>query len=268
MYKLESYEQYHSFNIEIRALKQGYVTNFYWDGNKHPYWILEGSFEYLKSNKCILMIHHEESFANLFYIATDYEVVKQKVKTLKIDKDVVVNLVCRGEGHTEKNTFKAVGFELYQSLYRMTHVGVLATSEWKAFEEGVEFGCKKDVTLVEAAFKMQFDPLSEQLPSTKEIEDYIERKQLLVVKDGDKLCGFLIFEITGVSWYLRYWYTSLDYRNQGVGSRLLKASLAYGIETKRQMFWVIANNENAIKRYQHYGFRRELINDYVMIKRK
>jgi ribosomal protein S18 acetylase RimI-like enzyme len=268
MNKVVSFEQYQGFVGEIRALKQGYVTNFFWDGNKHSYWVVDGSFEYQKSDKCILMIHHEGSFANLFYVATDYEVIKQAVENLEIDKDLVVDLVCRGEGHTERDAFKTVGFELYQSLYRMTHAGVLATPEREAFTEGVEFACKKDVSLVEDTFRTQFDPLSEQLPSRKEIEDYVEHKQLLIIKDDHKLCSFLIFEITGVSWYLRYWYTSPDYRNQGVGSRLLKTSLAYGIGTKRQMLWVISSNENAIKRYEHYGFKRELINDYVMIKRK
>ena len=103
--------------------------------------------------------------------------------------------------------------------------------------------------------------------SLKELEDFAERLQLLVIKDGDKLCGFLIAEIIGVSWYLRYWYTSQDYRNQGIGAKLLKTSLLMAGETKRQMFWVISDNDNAIKRYEHYGFKRENMNDYVLIKK-
>ena len=131
----------------------------------------------------------------------------------------------------------------------------------------VKYGEKIDTALVDIAMQRDFDPLAEQLPSLKELEDYAERKQLLVIKDGDNLCGFLIFEITGVTWYLRYWYTSPDYRNKGIGAGLLRTSLLYGIESKRQIFWVIADNENAIKRYEHYGFKKENMNDYVMIKR-
>jgi ribosomal protein S18 acetylase RimI-like enzyme len=113
-----------------------------------------------------------------------------------------------------------------------------------------------------------FDPLAEQLPTIKELKDYVKRQQLLVIKEGDDLCGFLIFELTGVTWYLRYWYTSPDHRNKGIGAGLLKTSLLYGVDSKRQIFWVIAANENAIKRYEHYGFTRENMNDYVMIKRQ
>ena len=37
-----------------------------------------------------------------------------------------------------------------------------------------------------------------------------------------------------------------------------------GKDTKRQIFWVIRTNENAIKRYKHYGFNEENMFDYVM----
>lgn len=70
-----------------------------------------------------------------------------------------------------------------------------------------------------------------------------------------------------MTWYLRYWFTSSKYRNQGVGAKLLKSSLFLAKETKRQILWVISENENAIKRYEHYGFKRELMNDYVLIKK-
>ena len=160
-----------------------------------------------------------------------------------------------------------MGFETYQSLYRMTHAGQLAGNDWVK-DSRVMFGEDSDVALVYDALQRDFDPLAEQLPSIKEIDDYKNRNQLLVIKDGHILCGFLIFELSGQTWYLRYWYTSPDYRNQGVGAGLLKTSLIYCIESKRQMFWVIADNTNAIMRYEHYGFTRENMNDYVMIKNR
>jgi len=39
---------------------------------------------------------------------------------------------------------------------------------------------------------------------------------------------------------------------------------AAGSDTKRQYFWVKTDNENAIKRYQHYGFAFEPMKDVVM----
>ena len=150
----------------------------------------------------------------------------------------------------------------------MSHIGLLADDSWEKFED-VILANMADCQLVYDALQNDFDSLCEQLPSLQEVLDYAQREQLLVIKDGKKLCGFLIFELSGTtSWYLRYWYTSPEYRNQKVGAKLLKTALVIGKETKRQQLWVISENENAIKRYEHYGFQKETINDYVMIKYK
>lgn len=266
MLKVESFEQIQDFVRQIRSLRNGFVTNFYWDDNKHPYWLANGTLLYEQSDKGVLMVHQNESFLNLYYIATDYNVVSSMLQTIQFNDDMVADIVCRGDGEKELVAFKKMGFELYKSLYRMSHVGQIVQNDWIR-DSRVKSGAKSDAALVHQVLLRDFDPLCEQIPSISEVEDYAERGELSVIKDGDELCGFLIAEITGVTWYLRYWYTSPDYRNQGIGARLLRTSLINGITTKRQMFWVIADNENAIKRYEHYGFSKENMNDYVMIKR-
>lgn len=266
MNRIESYEQTQNFVRQIRELRQGFVTNFYWDDNKHPYWIAEGSLLYEQSDNCILMVRRCDKFTNLFYIGTSFEAFGDLLNSLQLEGMLVADVVCKGEGNAEQDAFARLGFEKYQHLYRMSHVGRIVGSDWIQ-DPRVMYGEKIDTTLIYNTMRRDFDPLAEQLPSIKELENYVERNQLLVIKDGDNLCGFLIFEITGVTWYLRYWYTSPDYRNKGIGAGLLRTSLIYGVDSKRQIFWVIADNENAIKRYEHYGFKRENMNDYVMIKR-
>lgn len=266
MHKIESYEQIQLFTKQIRMQRKGYVTNFYWDPNKHPYWLAEGSLLYKEGDECVIMVHQSGDFVNLYYIAASFAAVAKILAIIQKDQDIVVDIVCKGDGMTEQEAFGKMGFQTYRSLYRMTHVGKMAQPDWKK-DFCVSYGTKEDAQLVQRLLLRDFDPLCEQLPSLKELKDYAERLQLLVIKDADKLCGFLIAEVTGVSWYLRYWYTSPDYRNQGIGAKLLRASLIDGVNTKRQMFWVISDNKNAIKRYEHYGFIRENMNDYVMIKR-
>lgn len=266
MPKVESYEQIRSFMSVIRSLRKGFITNFYWDENKHPYWIEQEEFFYEEYEGCFLFIHKNESFFNLFFIAVNYEAVTAAINSINLGSPLVLDLVCRGDGHNEREAFKRIGFKDYRYLYRMSHVGLMATPEWH-IDESVRFGTSKDAPIIYEVFHRDFDPLCEQLPSLNEIHDFANRHQILVIKDGERLCGFIIFEIIGSTWYLRYWYTSPDYRNKGVGAKLLKASLVYGKETKRQLFWVISDNENAIKRYEHYGFTREDMNDYVIIKR-
>lgn len=267
MRKVESFEQTQLFSKQVRSLKKGCVTNFYWDPQKHPYWLAEGSLTYEEFDEGFLMFHQSDEFSNLYYIATDYSVVASMLQAVKKEENLVVDVVLRGDDKSAIEAFKGMGFEPYRSLYRMSHVGQIVQHDWMK-DPRVVSGTKVDAAMVHQTLLKDFDPLAEQIPSLKEIEDFAERGELSVLKDGVNLCGFLIAEITGVTWYLRYWYTSPDYRNQGVGAKLLRTSLINGMQSKRQIFWVLSDNENAIKRYEHYGFMRENMNDYVMIKRK
>lgn len=268
MDKITSYEQVQGFVGEIRDLRQGFTTNFFWDPQKHPYWVEAGDFRFEKSDGCYILLHEEGQFCHLFYIATDMAAVSEAIRTLSIEKDCVIDIVCRKEGQGETEALQRIGFKPYKTLHRMSHIGLLADDSWKQ-QEGVTFGQQSDAPQVYAALQRGFDPLSEQLPSLQEVADYAQRQQLLVIKEGETLCGFLIFELQGqTTWYLRYWFTDPAYRNQRIGARLLKASLAIGKDTKRQQLWVITDNENAIKRYEHYGFRQEAMTNNVMIKYK
>ncbi len=268
MDKIVSSEQVQDFVAEIRNLRQGFVTNFFWDDQKHPYWVENGSFLYQKTENCFLLFHKNSTFSTLFYIACNMEVVANALQHTTIENDSVIDVVIKNEGKGEVDILKAAGFKTYKYLYRMSHIGLLAEDSWEKSKDVIH-ASMADNQLVYDALQKDFDPICEQLPSLQEVQDYAKRKQLLIIKDGEKLCGFLIFEISGkTTWYLRYWYTSSEYRNQRIGSKLLKTALVIGKETKRQQLWVISENDNAIKRYEHYGFKKEPINDYVMIKYK
>ena len=111
-------------------------------------------------------------------------------------------------------------------------------------------------------------PEKEQIPSVEEIEKWIDKQAIYVVRGNadEPILGFVIFDLSPATLYLRYWFVHPSARGKGVGGRLLKAMFAAGRDTKRQYFWVKADNDNAIKRYQHYGFNFEPMKDVVMAR--
>ena len=112
-----------------------------------------------------------------------------------------------------------------------------------------------------------FNEKTEQIPFAEELEGYAKEGHILVCEESSNLAGFLIYEINATTIYLRYWFTLPDFRDKKVGSRLLRRFFEEGKNTKRQLFWVIRNNENAIKRYKHYGFAEENMYDFIMQSR-
>ena len=113
-----------------------------------------------------------------------------------------------------------------------------------------------------------FDPIAEQLPDIDEIYEWIEEEHIIISETNGKIQGFIIYDLIGLTSYLRYWFVDPLYRNMKIGSSLLNKYFENSKNTKRQLFWVIQSNENAIMRYKHYGFKPENLIDVIMINRE
>ena len=102
------------------------------------------------------------------------------------------------------------------------------------------------------------------MPTYKELVDWIRQEHISLYEVDGKIAGFIIYDLNGQTSYLRYWFVHPEYRNKKIGSILLNKFFSDNQEAKRQLFWVIQSNENAIKRYKHYGFESENLYDFIM----
>ena len=266
MDKVASYDQVLHFTNSVRSLREGFATNFFWNPDKHPSWIEEGSLFYEEEKDCVLLLHLDEGFYSLFYLSVSLDKALAYISKLDTDLPFVLDYVCKGDMvDSVSQAFQDAEFQVYRQLFRMSHAGPMDCSRSQA-DSCIEFGVPADIQGLQGIFQCDFDALCEQIPTPKELQAFIDRQQVLVYRDGSDLAGFLIYELNGMTWYLRYWYTSPEHRGKGVGSSLFHRALQLGEGSKRQILWVISDNENAIKRYEHYGFTRETMNDFVMVK--
>lgn len=86
------------------------------------------------------------------------------------------------------------------------------------------------------------------------IEDIINKKEIIGYYDNDILVGFLIFNKNYEVLDLLYVVVDPIYRNKGIGSKLVD----YLINTKdyeRILLEVRCDNVNAIKLYKKYNFK-------------
>ena len=266
MHKVESFDQIQQFIGRIRQLGKGFATNFFWDPDRHPYWIKDGSLFYEEGKDSVLLFHPGDGFLNLYYISTGLDNALSSLTDSHFSEPLVLDFICKGEmPETVARSFENAGFRVYRQLFRMTHAGAMECRPGDGAD--MVWGTQDDIQGLQRVFQRDFDALCEQIPTSDELQDFIDRKQVLVSRDDGELAGFLIYEMNGLTWYLRYWYTSPDHRDKGIGSKLLRQSLKLGEGSKRQILWVLADNQNAIKRYGYYGFTRENMNDFVMIKK-
>lgn len=265
MQQVNSSEELQKQVAEIRALQLGFLTNFFPDPVKHTLWIKKGNCFIDRVGNTLFIIKKAPNFWNVFYASTtidglvaDLNEFQKKNPNVTMMFDLVGREV-QCQPLVEK--FKELGCKEATSLVRMTR---LTESMVYVPDETIRYATENDLPLISHQLHQYFDERTEQIPYDEEMLKYAIEKRILVCEENGFVIGHLIFELNATTLYLRYWFTHPDYRDKKVGSRLLRRFFEEGKDTKRQLFWVIRTNENAIKRYKHYGFNEENMFDFVM----
>ncbi len=265
MEKAITIEQLQLLSVEIRSLRCGFTTNFFLDPEKHELWIKKGDCHFERIGNTLFIIKQSPTFWNVFYCSTTIEEFRLDLSVFMAehaDTTMMFDIVGRElQCQPMVELLRSKGFKEATSLVRMTRM--TSPMEYTA-DSSIRMATVSDIPTVSNLLHSYFDEKTEQIPYDEELLCYARQGHVLVCEEKDNIAGFLIYELNASTLYLRYWFTHPEYRDKKVGSRLLRRFFEEGKDTKRQLFWVIRTNENAIVRYRHYGFVEENMCDYVM----
>lgn len=266
MRRIESFQQMMDLSSAVRSRREGLITNFYPDPVKHQVWIDRNAAFFDECGKTVFIAKDNGTFLNVFYISTTIDELRMSAPSLKRLGDgrpVVLDIVGRDSQCVPiVEMFAKEGFGQAATLVRMQR---LATdSDNFPPVDGVSCADLNDVREISGCLHKYFNEMLEQIPYDEELRSLAGNRQILTMRDNGKLSGFLIFEKNASTLYLRYWFTRPEYRDRKVGAGLLRHFFHEGLGTKRQILWVLEDNENAIKRYSHYGFNNEDMHDYII----
>ena len=243
------------------------ATNFFPDEMRMSAWCRSGAFFEERCGDTQFFVRKQAGFCNLYFMSKSYDAI---VTDLKMVLEVngkerwIADLI--GPDAVRQQLEKAFASHGFSPLTTLQRMGRRTPAEYFSQQPGVERANPEDATTIKSLLDWYFVAEEEQLPDIDEIQRWIAAGTLYLVRGvaGNDILGFTIFDLTPAALYLRYWFVHPDSRGRGVGGRLLKSMFAAGCGTKRQYFWVKTDNENAIKRYQHYGFQFEPMKDVVM----
>lgn len=269
MNNIHSYSQIQETIVAIKSHKKGFITNFYMSEERCNLFINKQLLFCVNEQECIFILQKNYDFYHLHYMTTSKDVLAKYLKVLmkKYPNDIFVSDIVGAKTVVSEISlvYEQCAFEKYIRLYRMSRTKKL--DEPQQLDEHVEFASLEHTKQIQSFFQQYFDPYSEQIPLFDEIQKWIEIQNIIVITEKENIIGFVIFEINGITSYLRYWFTHPNYRDKKIGSALLRRFFHECKATKRQLFWVIESNKNAITRYKHYGFEQELLFDQIMIKK-
>lgn len=253
---------------KIRDLKKGFLTNFYLDIQKHSLWINKGVVFCERIEDTLFIVKTNRTFWNVFFCSPNYDELAMSLEAfnsrhgdMTLMYDVVGNIKMQNE---YGGVFRARMTE-YCSLVRMSKIS--GGQEFYQSEEVLP-ATRLQAQELRDILITYFDEKTEQIPFLEEIVTLIERGNVFVYMLENKIVGFVILEKNVSTLYLRYWFVHPDFRNLKIGSKLLNQFFYCGRECKRKQLWVIRTNDNAIVRYEHYGFRPEDLYDIVYTNRE
>jgi GNAT superfamily N-acetyltransferase len=256
--------------VRIKNYKKKMITNFFPDREKIEFWIVDKELYKIEIGEVIYFVRSNKDFYTLYFIATNNEALDKSITELLAnfpDETFVLDIVQREENSTVLNVFYNKSFGLYTSLVRMNRT---------IHQYGLYTDCSAEIKLatlphlisLNNMLRAFFDEKAEQLPSQNELKNLINNKNVLIYQVNNQIGGFLIYQVKGSTLFLRYWFVHPDFREKKIGSKLFSEFEKQGKDITRQIFWVIRSNENALKRYRHYGFAEEKMYNFVLTNKK
>jgi ribosomal protein S18 acetylase RimI-like enzyme len=265
-------EQVVEFVERIKRQALRYTSNLYLDIPKLEIWIKHRLLRFIEIGKTIFILRKNSDFSHLYFITSSIKSLEEDLEKLIIAGDnetLILDLIGTEEGLSElADLFKRHRFSLYTTLIRMSKTNSdLISASSRSID--IQNANKHHLATISAYFNRYFDPFCEQVPLSEELDKWIDRGEVIIYKrEKEAIGGFLISEKIGLTAYLRYWFVHPEFRDKKIGSMLIHEFFKNSESSKRKIFWVIKSNSNAIKRYEHYGFRPELLNDQVFINRQ
>jgi ribosomal protein S18 acetylase RimI-like enzyme len=267
MYRIQDQQEILPLIKEVRDLKKGMLTNYFPDPAKNRLWIEHGLLFVEKFRGTTFFFREDRGFYHVYFCTTSSGNLQTGLAELLLqNKEILytIDLIGMSKDVAELGTVvESAGFYPYTNLVRMSRIISGSTGSEINKDPGLEEATLQDAREIHGQLQKFFDPLAENLPMIGEIESWINAGQIIIFRDDAAIGGFLIYEILGMTSYLRYWFVHPDHREKKIGSILINAFFQRSSGTKRTLFWVIQTNENAIKRYHHYGFLPENLFDKI-----
>lgn len=257
MHKVNSFDEIADLLENIKSESRLVTNNFKTDDTINSLISRGDLFSITFSeNKTVLLFEKTKWFYRILFYTKNRELLIKSLSQLNEEcqsETFIIDEVGQEHSLNEINSLmEVVDFKQYAQLQRMVKINKPVES----FEnDEILFAEEIDEQEIYKLLYEYFDVYREQLPSIDEIHNLIVEGNVIVTKLNNNITGFLIFEITGKTSILRYWFVHPDYRNLHIGSKLLNQyQNKAAASCKRLLLWVFDDNQNAIDKYLNNGY--------------
>ncbi len=253
---------------QVKAGAADFRTNFFPSPLKLQSWIDHNELFSKPHEGATFFFKKDRDFWRLYFCAVDLPELQQAMMSVpQLNTEPVVTDLVGMDAALGKlsASLEAAGFGRYARLQRMSRAG-RGGEAGRVVDDPAVFAEKPDCPMVLELIENLFDRYGEQLPMPYEIESAIDRRQVLAVKRGGVVAGILFFETQGLASAVRFWAVAKKFQSSGVGSALMRRYLQAHNDVRRFTLWVNANNQDAIRKYEHYCYAPDGLVDCILVK--
>jgi hypothetical protein len=230
-------------------------------------WIANEELWLDRHEQSTLFLRKDRDFWRLYFCASDSGALQRELPKLSVLESEPVVMDVLGNNQTLDGWMpivKSAGFRPYSRLQRMARLPQ-ASASLVPTEQTVEWAVPEDVQGVVRLLRDSFDHYADQLPPDYEVAAAIEARQILKIKCEGTLAALLFFETVGVTSTLRYWAVGASFQSRRLGAALIRHYFAIHSAVRRFLLWVVIANQNALAKYEHYGYAADGLFDVVFV---
>lgn len=228
--------------------------------------------EIIVGKKAAVVCYPDERdiFRIFFYAADSDEALKEVILLLpSVSGKFSFVCDCIGKDLNLKKmrmTMEKIGFQFYARFQRMICKELPTISAWDLSQ--VDLAKREDIPEICNMLYSEFDPITAHFPSEKEIEKFIEHKEIFVIRNSQEIAGFTLFDSYEKKVaYLAYVITQPQYRKQYIARKIFLAkTLLYNGNCKYYYLWADQNAPTAIINHEkNLFFKDGTFNDIYTI---
>lgn len=248
----------------IEAVGRRYkYSNCYFQKEELKEWLRDKLAACYDSGDSFVLTVQKKGFVKLYFLADTFDWTSElpEIKKHAGDFDLAVEIVKHGnlEDYDLRKYFPCRKLIQYD---RLRSKGI----ETNVQEEEVTYCEKSDFIKLRAMMDETFHPIGDYIPSDQELDAFLSGRNVICVRDGEKIEGFIIYEDKGKTSYIRMVCVNRSARGKGQGERLMRMYFAVHQGYKGFTLWCRADNTPAMKLYAKLGqYRNEDLHNFVFV---
>lgn len=214
--------------------------------------------DYYISDHSLLVRKKEFHFYRLYVMSLDESDLLLLLKGL-YGAEYAINIPSKTSIDNWDSLLRESGFEFLDVYSRYYNNNI------KTFPTVIDsFAASDEIDDIASLLYDNFSLYTDHLPTRKELEQMVANRQIITDHQGNKVCGVLIYTITGNKGYQNAW---IDKGENGLGLLFKVKSIFIERGIKYCYYWIKDTNKSVIKMHTMMGGRPDGLKDYSYLKK-